>query len=133
MTDSSLAREWTIFAGGLAILITTAALYRILHTQVAWYETWAIGVLLTLVARILAVGLSRSLLKLAERGGMSIIPSVHRKAGGSDIAAPLEKIDPEAMVALAFAAAIAGSLTRRAPRPGRGPARPRARRGLRGA
>ena len=55
VTASSLAREWTIFAEGLAILITTAALYRILHTQVAWYETWAIGVLLTLVARILAV------------------------------------------------------------------------------
>jgi hypothetical protein len=55
MTDSSLAHEWRVFACGLAILVTTAGLYRILHAQVASHETWAIGVLLTLLARIVAI------------------------------------------------------------------------------
>jgi len=45
--------------------------------------------------------LSRSLLNLAERDGRASYLSSQR-GGGYDIAAPLEKIDPEPSVALGF-------------------------------
>jgi hypothetical protein len=51
--------------------------------------------------------LSRPLLNLAERDGRASYPSVHGAEEDTDIAAPLEKIDPEPIVALAFSPTVA--------------------------
>jgi len=76
--------------------------------------------------------MSRSVLNFAEGDGTTSY-SLFTALGDTDIAPPLEKIDPEAATALAFSRSPASGLTRPARHPYEWPGRSRGRRARRGA